>query len=184
MGAPTWHHIALESLIEDADSPWFDDTGTPERETRDDMVARAFADALDYLGNKLGDVPHAWEWGRLHGAMFVHQPLGQSGIAVLERIVNRGPAEVGGSGYTVNAASFESDDPFVTVDGVSQRLIVDLSDLDNSLSIHATGQSGLPFNKHYDDMVPLWQGVEYHPLLWSKDMVEQNVEGLLLLKPQ
>ena len=184
LGAPTWHHIALESMIEDADSPWFDDTGTPERETRDDMVARAFADALDYLGNKFGDVPHAWEWGRLHGAMFVHQPLGQSGIAVLERIVNRGPAEVGGSGYTVNAASFESDDPFVTVDGVSQRLIVDLSDLDNSLSIHATGQSGLPFNKHYDDMVPLWQGVEYHPLLWSKDMVEQNVEGLLLLKPQ
>jgi len=61
---------------------------------------------------------------------------------------------------------------------------VDLSDLDNSLSTHTTGQSGLPFNKHYDDMIALWQGVKYHPLLWAREMVEQNKESLLILEPQ
>ncbi len=184
VGADTWHHIALEDMIEETDNPWFDDVNTPERETRDDIVLRAFADALDYLGNKFGDVPHTWEWGRLHAITFVHQPLGQSGIAPLEMIFNRGPVEVGGSDYTVNAASYDPEEPFATVHGVSQRLIVDLSNLDNSLSTHTVGQSGLPFNKHYDDMIALWQGVQYHPLLWSRIVVEQNQEGLLILQPQ
>jgi penicillin amidase len=184
LGAWTWHEITLESMIEEADNLWFDDVTTPERETRDDIVVRAYADACDYLGKKFGDVPHTWKWGRLHGMTFVHQPLGQSGIPVLETIVNRGPVEIGGSGYTVNAASYDADEPFATADGVSQRLIVDLSNFDNSWSTHTIGQSGLPFHKHYDDMIPLWQGVKYHPLLWSKDAVEQNHEGLLLLTPQ
>jgi penicillin amidase len=184
VGAWTWHHIALEEMIEEANNPWFDDVGTPQRETRDDIVLRSFAEALDYLGNRFGDVPHAWKWGRLHGAEFVHQPLGKSGIAPLERIFNRGPIEVGGSGYTVNAASFDPKEPYATAHGVSQRLIVDLSDFDNSLSTHTTGQSGLPFHRHYDDMIPLWQVVEYHQLLWSRHAVEENAEGLLVLEPQ
>ncbi len=183
LGAATWHEIALESMIEEADDPWFDDVTTPERESRDDIVERAFADACDYLGNKLGDVPHTWKWGRLHGITFVHQPLGRSGIPVLEAIVNRGPVDVGGSGYTVNAASYDADKPFATAHGVSQRLIVDLSNFENSLSTHTIGQSGLPFHRHYDDMIPLWQGVKYHPLPWSKDGVERNREGLLILTP-
>jgi penicillin amidase len=108
--------------------------------------------------------------------------LGESGIAPLEMIFNRVSVEVGGSAYTVNAASFDPEEPFATVRGVSQRLIVDLSDLDNSLSTHATGQSGLPFNRHYDDMIALWQAVKYHPLLWSREMVEQNKEGVLILE--
>ena len=184
VGAWTWHHIALEKMIQEGDNPWFDDVTTPEKETRDYIVLRSFADALDYLGNRLGDVPHAWEWGRLHGATFVHQPLGESGIAPLEMIFNRGPVKVGGSANTVNAAGFDPEEPYATTDGVSQRLIVDLSDFDNSLSTHSTGQSGLPFHKHYDDMISLWRAVEYHPLLWSREMVEQNKEGLLVLEPQ
>lgn len=182
-GSWSWHHIALEEMIQESDSPWFDDVRTAERETRDDVVSRSFADALDYLGNRFGDVPHAWEWGRLHGATFVHQPLGESGIAVLEKVFNRGPVEVGGSGHTVNAASFDPEEPYATTHGVSQRLIVDLSDFDNSLSTHTTGQSGLAFHAHYDDMISLWQNVDYHPLLWSREAIERNMEGLLLLEP-
>jgi penicillin amidase len=184
LGGWTWHHLALEEMVHQADNPWFDDVTTAERENRDDIVLRSFADALDYLGNRFGDVPHSWEWGRLHGATFVHQPLGESGIAPLEKIFNRGPVRVGGSSDTVNAASFDPEDPYATTDGVSQRLIVDLSNFDNSLSTHTTGQSGLAFHGHYDDMIHLWQGVEYHPLLWSREMVEQNKEGLLLLQPR
>lgn len=179
----TWHYLALEEMIEDDDNPWFDDVTTVERESRDDMVLRSFEEALDYLGNRFGDVPHAWKWGRLHGVTFVHQPLGESGIAVLERIFNRGPVEIGGSEDAVNAASFDPQEPYTTTHGVSQRLIVDLSNFDNSLSTHGTGQSGLAFHRHYDDMISRWQAVEYHPLLWSKDAIESQREGLLLLEP-
>jgi penicillin amidase len=184
LGARTCHQIALEGMIEEADNPWFDDITTAETETRDDIVLRSFADALEYLGNRFGDVPHAWRWSRLHSVTFVHNPVGQSGIRPLELIFNRGPVEVGGSGYTVNAASYKSEEPYATQSGVSQRLIVDLSDLDNSLSVHSTGQSGLPFDKHYDDMISLWQKVKYHPMLWSEETVQGNREGLLILEPQ
>ena len=47
VGAWTWHHIALEKMIQEGDNPWFDDVTTPEKETRDYIVLRSFADALD-----------------------------------------------------------------------------------------------------------------------------------------
>jgi penicillin amidase len=183
LDAWTWHYLALEQMLEDDDNPWFDDVTTPELETRDDIVLRSFVEALDYLGNRFGDVPHAWRWERLHGAIFLHQPLGESGIPVLERIFNRGPVEIGGSGDTINASHFDPQAPYSTIYGVSQRLIVDLSDFDNSLSTNTTGQSGLVFNRHYDDMISSWQAVEYRPLLWSKDASADQREGLLLLEP-
>lgn len=191
--AGTWHHLALERMVKEPNNPWFDDVTTPERENRDDIVRRSFAETCDLLGRRFGDVPHEWAWGRLHTVTFEH-PLGA--VKPLNLIFNRGPIPARGSGFTVNAAGFDysafAEDPlpaeigevFAVQSGVSQRLIVDLSDFSNSLSIHTTGQVGIPFHKHYGDMIPSWQGVKYHPLLWKKDEIEENKEGLLILEPK
>jgi len=193
LGARTWHRIALERLMEEPDSPWFDDATTPEREKRDDIVRRSFAEACDLLGKRFGDTPHEWAWGRLHAVTFDH-PLGV--VKPLNLIFNRGPLPARGSGFTVNAASFdysafaeglkpaEIGEIFAVQSGVSQRLIVDLSDFSNSLSIHTTGQVGVLFHKHYGDMISSWQEVKYHPLLWERDEIEDNREGLLILEPK
>lgn len=191
--ADNWHHLALERMVKEPESPWFDDVTTPEREKRDDIVGRSFAEACDLLGRRFGDVPHEWAWGRLHTVTFDH-PLGE--VKPLDLIFNRGPIPARGSGFTVNAAGFdysafaeeyvpaEIGKVFAVQSAVSQRLIVDLSDFSNSLSIHATGQVGIPFHKHYGDMITSWQGVKYHPLLWEKDEIERNEEGLLVLEPK
>ncbi|MFQ6000591.1 MAG: penicillin acylase family protein [Anaerolineae bacterium] len=193
LDADTWHHLALERMLREPNNPWFDDVTTPERENRDDIVRRSFAEACDLLGKRFGDVPHEWTWGRLHTVTFDH-PLGA--VKPLNLIFNRGPIPARGSGFTVNAASFdysafaeglkpmEIGEVFAVQSGVSQRLIVDLSDFSNSLSIHTTGQVGIPFHKHYGDMISSWQGVKYHPLLWEKDEIERNKEGLLILEPK
>ncbi len=191
--AGTWHHLALERMVKEPNNPWFDDVATPAREKRDDIVRRSFAEACDLLGKRFGDVPHEWTWGRLHTVTFDH-PMGA--VKPLDLIFNRGPLPSRGSGSTVNAAGFDysafAEDPvpaeigevFAVQGGVSQRLIVDLSHFSNSLSIHTTGQVGIPFHKHYGDMITSWQGVEYHPLLWEKGEIERNKEGLLILEPQ
>jgi len=191
--AGTWHHLALEAMIEEPNNPWFDDVTTPEREKRDDIVRRSFAEACDLLGRRFGDAPQEWAWGRLHAVTFDH-PLGA--VKPLNLIFNRGPIPARGSGFTVNAASFdysafveglkpaEIGEVFAVQSGVSQRLIVDLSDFSNSLSIHTTGQVGIPFHKHYGDMITSWQEVRYHPFLWEKDEIERNKEGLLILEPK
>jgi len=180
LGAATFHHMALARIIEEADNPWFDDVTTPERETRDDILQRSFAQALDVLGNQFGDEPPKWVWGRLHTATFDH-PLGS--VKPLDRIFNRGPIPVNGYGFTVNNTGFDYKEPFAVETVVSYRQIVDLGDLANSVSMHTTGQSGQPFHRHYGDMIPRWQAVEYHPMLWDRGAVAASKEGLLVLTP-
>ena len=175
------HHMALERIIDDADNPWFDDVSTPERETRDEIVRRSFQEALDFLGRRFGDHPEQWAWGRLHQAAFEH-PLGV--VKPLHLIFNRGPFPYGGSGFTVNAASFDYEEPFAVKRIASYRQIVDLSDFANSLSMHTTGQSGQPFHKHYADMISSWRAVEYHPMLFDRERIAADREGLLILIPK
>ena len=66
----------------------------------------------------------------------------------------------------------------------SEREIVDLSNLDNSLALHTTGQSGHAYQQHYDDMAPLWAKVEYYPMWWEQASVIQDAEGHLVLTPK
>jgi len=65
----------------------------------------------------------------------------------------------------------------------SMRMIVDLSNLNQSLTIHTTGESGHAYNKHYIDMEPLWAGIQYYPMWWDQASITQNVEGHLTLTP-
>ena len=61
------------------------------------------------------------------------------------------------------------------------RQIVDVGAWQNSRSQHTTGQSGQPFSKHYDDMIQPWEAVEHHAMLYEKDDIVANQEGLLIL---
>jgi penicillin amidase len=183
LGWPSFHVPAMERLLADPGNPWFDDVSTPGVETRDDMLALAFAQAVDWLGNQFGDVPAEWTWGRLHTARFVHQPLGRSDIALLEFAVNRGPVPARGASFTVDAAGFDYTDPYAVHTLASYRQIIDLADLDHSQAIHTTGQSGQPFHPHYADFIDPWQAVEYHPLLFSREAIQASATDTLSLVP-
>jgi penicillin amidase len=179
----SYHMLMMLELMPQADSPWFDDKTTPQIETRDDIAGRSLADAVDWLSNELGKDPQEWEWGRLHTKTFIHQPLGQSGIGLLENLFNSKTIPARGDGYTVDAASFDYNQPFEMGAGVSQRYIADLSNLDNSRIVHTTGQSGQLFHPNRDDMIPLWQNIEYHAMPFSRDAVEANAKAILTLTP-
>jgi penicillin amidase len=179
----SYHLLFVLDLMPHADSPWFDDKTTPQIETRDDIVRRSLADAVAWLSAEYGNDPDKWAWGHLHSKTFVHQPLGQSGIGLLEDLFNSDTVPAGGDGYTVNAAWLDYNEPFEMGGGVSQRYIADLSDLENSRIIHTTGQSGQLFHPHREDMIPLWQNVEYHPMLFSRQAVDASAEATLILTP-
>ncbi len=174
------HHMAVWFLVDQPDNPWWDDTGTPEKETRDDMMSRAFGETIEYLGKQFGDVPDQWTWGRLHQSTFNH-PLGA--VKPLDRIFNRGPIATRGAGFTPFASHFNYNEPFSTTALPSYRQIVDVGNWDQSRSIHTTGQSGLPFHAHFGDMIETWEAVKYHPMLWSEEAVQSHSDDLLTLKP-
>lgn len=174
------NNIFLHQIADDAASPWWDNVHTPEMETREDILLQALTEALAWLDeNGAGNS----EWGRLHTATFVSQPLGESGIAAIEALVNRGPFPADGGRTTVNANSWSPNNPARITSHPSMRMIIDLSDFDASQAVIPTGQSGHPGHRHYASEIALWLNGQYHPLWWERETVEENSVEHLVLKP-
>jgi penicillin amidase len=168
---------------------WWDDTSTTAvTETRDDILKASLAEALESTTAQLGEDRAQWRWGALHTASFISNPLGLSGISLIEDIVNRGPVAVSGGAEIVNATSYSAwralqTGQFEVGGHPSMRTIIDLGDWDNSLSILPTGQSGHPFSPHYADQIELWRNTQYHPMWFSRAAVENAAKDRLVLSP-
>jgi penicillin amidase len=186
VSAGSTQRAAIGVLLDRPSDPMWNDIGTSDRvETRDDILQRAFEDTCQELQTRLGGDVSKWNWGRLHTTTFFNGSLGKSGIAPIEAIFNRGPVASDGTGIAVNATTFSSDadSRYTVIHGPSERYIADLADWTRSLSVHTTGQSGQPYNKHYDDFIDLWRNIQYHSMLWARTDIEKNAEGTLTLTP-
>jgi penicillin G amidase len=182
-GGSRWFEV-MRQLLELPDDIWWDDTTTPEAETRDQILAKSMRDAHEELTKLLGDDDSSWSWGELHIARFENQSLGQSGIGVIDWLFNRtAPARVGGSQSVLNAVGWDTASSY-EVDWVpSQRMVVDLADLDSSTFVHTTGQSGHAFHQHYDSMIEMWVDGEHGPMPWTRPAVEAAAADILTLAP-
>lgn len=176
--------IYFHKLANDPGARWWDDTTTPQIETREDILLRSLEGALVWLRDNLGEDMDAWTWGKLHTATFSSTPLGESGIGPIESIVNRGPFPVDGGSDLVNANNWSWNEPAAVRSHPSMRLIVDLSDFDASRWVIPTGQSGHPFHPNYDDQIELWLNGEYLPMLSSREGVEAAAEDAMILQPE
>jgi penicillin amidase len=139
----------------------------------------AFTRALERLSKEQGkDVAH-WQWGKAHMAISSHRPLGKSPfLAKWLDVVEPSP----GDPFTVNVGTYwlnEPHEPFASRHAPSMRAIYDLNDLQNSLFIYQTGQSGVIGSEHYKDMSREWATGHYRPL----QMTPQTLASLLTLKP-
>jgi penicillin amidase len=120
----------------------------------------------------------------MHTARFENAALGRSGIPPLEWILNSGRHGVSGGLSILNATWWDArDDTYDVIAVPSFRMIVDLSDLSASTSLHTTGQSGHPNHEHYDDMIERWVVNDPHPMRWTRDDVEDGEARTLTLIP-
>lgn len=172
-------------LLNQPDNEWWDDATTPDIvEQRDDILIRSFEEAVAQGREQLGSDFEQWQWGSLHTATFVSNPLGASGINLIEQLVNRGPVATSGGSDSVNATGWNPASGNFAVGGLpSMRMIVDVGDFENSVSIHTTGQSGHPASPHYGDMIDPWRTIQYHPMRWSRRSVEAAAVDRLILSP-
>jgi penicillin G amidase len=169
----------LIQLLRRADPEWL--AGDPAFQDWDDLKWRSLVDAVDELRSRFGDDMETWTWGRLHGVTFDH-PFGR--VKLLRRLFSRGPYPIGGDGDTPHQSA--STGGSYGADGYipSYRQLVDLGNFANSRSIHTTGQSGHPGSPHYDDFIPLWLSGQYHPTLYDRIQILDDLEHMLVLRPR
>lgn len=166
--------LAITALLREPTSTWWGPGG------RDAVVGKALDQTHRILSARLGPDRDAWAWGKVHVMRFEH-PIGR--VPALGWIFNATAPPTGGDGYTVNNAAINLK-TFRQVVVASYRQIIDLGDFDRSVTIHTTGQSGLPFHRHYKDFVPMWATGQYHPLLFSRGRIQEAADGTLTLTPR
>jgi penicillin G amidase len=179
---PTFIHHVLADI--DGKSRWCDDIATSERESCPEMISRALESALADLDKRYGGKLANLRWGEAHPALSAHTPF--SRIAALRRLFEiRVPTP--GDSYSVNVGRHDiADDaqPFASTHGPSFRAIYDLADLDASLFMLSTGQSGNLLSANYADMAEPWSRAVYHPVSARRADAEDGQLGTLILRPQ
>ncbi|WP_247839727.1 penicillin acylase family protein [Pseudomonas sp. MWU12-3103b] len=172
---------ALPRLAANADSLWWDNRNTPNRETRADVVKAAWQASMAHLKQTLGDNPSDWQWGTAHTLTHGH-PLGQQ--KPLDHIFNVGPFAAPGSHEVPNNLSAKlGPAPWPVTYGPSTRRLVDFADPAHSLTINPVGQSGVPFDSHYDDQAEEYVEGMYVQAHFSEEEVTANTRSTLKLLP-
>jgi len=174
--------LVVDRLLDDPGSDWWvnDDIGVSGR---DEMLARSAADAYDRLVELQGDTPARWNWGSLHALTLTNGSFGESGIAPIEALFNRGPFPVSGGSAVVDATGWTLGEDFATSTVPSMRMTVDLADLDASRWNHLTGASGHAFHPNYADQFEAWQQKRQTPWPFSREAVEAAATHTLTLTP-
>ncbi len=180
-GGGSWWEV-VRGLLEEPDSPWWDDRSTPQVETRDEVLYAAMAAAHEELTDRFG-APDRWRWGAMHTLTLTHQTYGVSGIGPVERLFNRGPLELAGGSDIPNATGWDASVGYEVNWVPSMRYLVDLGDLDAGRWIHISGQSGRPFTQHYADQAEPWAEGRTLPLRFSAAAVEAATLDRLTLVP-
>lgn len=176
-------YYALPVLEETVSLAWCDDvTSEAEVETCGALANRAMALTIEELTARHGEKMQAWQWGATHTLHQSHRPMSQ--IPGLRDVFGLTTA-VGGGRFTVNVAGVSANPGNLNQStfGPSYRGIFDMSDLENSLYVQPTGQSGNPFSDHFSDLFDQWRSVSYFKIP-TKTTIPENVEGILTLVPK
>lgn len=164
-------------------SPWWDNIQTTnKKETRADLFKLAFDSTLLKLEHDLGNNVSKWNWGRVHTIEQTH-PFGKEWP--LNWLFNVGPEGVKGGLEVINNVGFPMDknEPFHSTYGPAMRILIDFNDIEHSLSVNPSGESGNPMSAHYGDQFHLYNTGAYRMQMMNKEEIEAAETGILLLNP-
>lgn len=173
----------ITPMVNKENSIWWDDVTTTEKESRAEILKRSLEDAISSLEKDLGADISGWTWNKVHTLEHGH-PIGQ--VEALRSFFNIGPFPVEGTQEVINnlAFPFDSTGLYKVSSGPSTRRIVDFSDVENSVSILPTGQSGNPFSSHYKDQAEMYIQGKFRKMMMNREEIQSEASSLLLFKNQ
>ncbi len=162
---------------------WCPEAGQESDRTCAEVVRRSFSAALAWIEGRYGPRLSTWQWGLAHPATHTHRPLGS--VPILGGYFNVIHPS-GGSGATVNRGGVSGSDrkPFANVHGSGYRGIYDFADLDRSLYMQSSGQSGNVLSRHYDDLTELWARGDYMTMTTNFEDILSGDASVLRLMPR
>jgi penicillin amidase len=164
-------------------SVWWDNIRTKNLiENKEEIVMQSFKNAFSFLENQLGANVDNWTWDRVISVEYNHA-VGE--VAVLRKFFNVGPFSTNGGDQVINNQIYDLDSTgiYKVKAGPSTRRIIDFSDVENSLAIVPTGQSGRVFSKHYKDQAQKYLNGQFVKMKLNTIEIELS-ENELLLKPK
>jgi len=173
---------SVPKFIEVENNPWWDDKTTEAVESKDDILQMAFETAADSLEKALGGNVSSWKWRDVHQLTHPH-PMGK--VPVLGNLLNVGPIEIAGGEEVINKQSFWINNGvnYPVKSGPAMRILIDFADIENSLSINPTGQSGNPFSDHYSDQAQMFAQGEWRKQRMNKKDIEEHTTLKVEFKP-
>ena len=162
--------VIAEQIKKDT-SIWWDKVTTSNKiETKKEILSESLVEAVASLEHQLGDDIKNWNWEKVHTLEHQH-PLGT--IATLKSYFNVGPFPINGAREVINNTGYEYNNSglYNVKSGPSTRRIIDFSDIENSISILPTGQSGNPFSEHYKDQAEMYNNGEFRKMKMNKEEI-------------
>jgi penicillin amidase len=156
----------LRNLLSQRPPRWLNEKHT----SYDDLLVAALEATLEDAPADLS----RWTYGQQFFTSLPHPFFGR--MPVLAGWTGIGRHALSGNGNTVKQVG--------TSFGPSQRLVVDLADLDRSYLNIVSGQSGQPFSQHYTDHWRAWYNGHSFELPFSAAGVERAARHRLILQPQ
>ena len=164
-------------------SVWCDVIQSAAVESCTDIARIALDDALLELTEKYGPNLESWRWGDAHQAVNDHPVLGD--VPFLKYFVNIRQSTSGGDDTLMRGVTRGTGpEPYQNVHSAGYRGVYDFADPDSSVFIIATGQSGNPLSRHYDDLGELWRRGEYIPMSLDPELARAAATGVMVLTPE
>lgn len=148
---------------------------------RQKLAAESLETAIKEATSLMGESFEEWQWQSLHSIQFKH-PLYDYVSEEQKQTFSMPLVSRGGSGDTPNSTRYRKD--FSIVSGASWRMVLDVGNWDNAFMTNSPGQSGVPGNKHYADLLEPWANDESLPLIYSRKEIEKHTESVIQLKPK
>jgi len=160
--------VWLENVVEHQPKRWL-----PDKYANYDELLTAAVDAAVSEPEAPNDLS-SWKWGRTNPIQIQNPVLGQ--IPLLSRWTGPGAQPQSGSPYTVKAAA--------KLWGPSERITVDLADLDHSTLNLVTGEAGNFLSPYYLDQWNAWYSNFTFPWPFSPAAVDKSKTHQIKLEPQ
>ncbi len=172
---------SFQQILANSESPWWDNQDTDTRESREQILRRAWQRALASLQQQFGDDPGNWQWSKVHSIEHPH-PLGK--VKPLNKLFNVGPFAIDSSKRSLSKMSYNySEQHYRVTSNPSTRRIIPLSDIEQAQGINPVGQSGNPFDPHFDDQAAHYNQGGYRSQLMNRQSIEQAASGRLQFHP-